>query len=88
MVEPLYHSKSIWAKYADPEMDTALEAARSTLDPAARLQHYRKVHEIAARDLPMIPLYQAAILYGASKKLVWKPTPNESLFINRMRWQE
>ncbi len=88
MVEPLYHSKSIWAKYANSDMDAALEAARSTLDPAARLQYYRKVHEIAARDMPMVPLYQAAILYGASKKLVWKPTPNESMFINRMRWQE
>lgn len=88
MVEPLFHSKSIWAKYASPEMDAALEAARSTLDEAKRLEHYRKVHEIAARDLPMVPLYQAAILYGASKKVQWKPTPNESMFINRMKWVE
>lgn len=86
MVEPLYHSRSIWAKYANPEMDAALEAARSTLDGKQRLDHYRKVHEIAARDVPMIPLYQAAILYGASRKLQWQPTPNESMFINRMRW--
>jgi ABC-type transport system substrate-binding protein len=34
------------------------------------------------------PLYQTAILYGASGKLQWKPTPNESMFINRMRWVE
>jgi len=88
MVEPLFHSASIWSKYANPEMDAALEAARGTLDPQQRLAQYRKVHALVARDVAAVPLYQAAILYGASRKLRWSPTPNESLFINRMRWVE
>ncbi len=88
MLEPLYHSRSIWATYSNPEMDAALEAARSTLDPQVRLQHYRKVHELIARDVPAVPLYQAAILYGASRNLEWRPTPNESMFIARMRWRD
>jgi peptide/nickel transport system substrate-binding protein len=35
-----------------------------------------------------VPLYQAAIIYGAAKQLQWKPTANESLFLNRMSWQD
>ena len=40
------------------------------------------------QDVPLVPLYQAAIIYGASKNLKWQPTPNESMFINRMDWSE
>ena len=88
MLEPLFHSRSIWSTFRNAEMDAALEAARSTLDANVRLQHYRRVHQIIESEVPMVPLYQAAILYGASRNLQWQPTPNESLFINRMRWRD
>ncbi|MSP48993.1 MAG: peptide ABC transporter [Alphaproteobacteria bacterium] len=83
---PLYHSKSQWAKSNNPAMDAELDAGRSTLNEAARLAHYKKVNEIAEATVPLVPLYQAAILYGARKELRWKPTPNESFFLNRMGW--
>lgn len=85
---PLYHSSSQWAKSNDPAMDKELEAARASLDPAVRLAHYRRVHEIAEATVPLVPLYQVAILYGARKELRWTPTPNESFFINRIGWQD
>jgi peptide/nickel transport system substrate-binding protein len=85
---PLYHSSSQWAKVRDPELDKALEAARSSLDPAVRLTHYKRAHEIAEATVPLVPLYQVAILYGARKQLRWTPTPNESFFINRMDWTD
>ena len=41
------------------------------------------------------PAYQArikglipAIIYGGAKGLEWQPTPNESMFLNRMGWKE
>ena len=37
---------------------------------------------------PVIPLYQSAVIYGATKHLKWQPTPNESMFLNRMAWTE
>jgi peptide/nickel transport system substrate-binding protein len=83
---PLFHSSSSWAKSRDTEMDKALEAGRSSLDLNVRLQHYKRAHEIAEATLPLVPLYQAAILYGARKELRWQPTPNESFFLNRMAW--
>jgi peptide/nickel transport system substrate-binding protein len=86
VVFPLYHSSSPWAKMNDPRMDAALEAARSTLDENIRLQNYKTVFELAEKTVPLVPLYQVAILYGVRKELKWQPTPNESLFINRMGW--
>jgi peptide/nickel transport system substrate-binding protein len=83
---PLFHSTSSWAKSRDANMDKALEAGRSSLDLAVRLQHYKQVHQIAEDTVPLVPLYQAAILYGARKELRWQPTPNESFFLNRMGW--
>lgn len=85
---PLLHSSSSWSRIKDAGLDATLDAARAELDPAKRLEDYRKVHEWIAAEVPQVPLYQAAIIYGASDKLQWTPTPNESMFINRMGWSE
>jgi len=34
-----------------------------------------------------VPLFQQAVIYGAARQLVWRPTPQEAMFVNRMRWQ-
>jgi len=85
---PLLHSSSSWSRVKDPALDELLEAARSELDPAARLADYTKVHEWIAEEVPQVPLYQVAALYGASANLEWTPTANESMFLNRMSWSE
>jgi peptide/nickel transport system substrate-binding protein len=53
-----------------------------------RLEDYRRVHLFVAKELPVVPLYQTVATYGAVKQLSWTPTPNESLFLNRMAWKE
>jgi len=83
---PMFHSESIWSKYADPEADRLLEAARSTLDEEERLDFYRQVHEVLAEDVPSVPLYQVTAIYGAKAELEWTPTANESLFVMDMAW--
>jgi peptide/nickel transport system substrate-binding protein len=85
---PLLHASSGWSAYRNPEVDKALEAARETLDEKKRLDAYRKVHEVVASEVPLVPLYQSAIIYGAANALQWKPTPNESMFLNRMDWKD
>jgi peptide/nickel transport system substrate-binding protein len=85
---PLLHSSSNWSRYSNPEMDALLETARSSLDDAARLEAYAKAHRIVREDVALVPLYQAAIIYGAREGLQWTPTANESLFLNRMSWRE
>ncbi len=85
---PLLHSSSSWASGSTPEIDKLLDEARNTLDENARLEAYRKVSTHVAEEVPLVPLYQAAIIYGAAKSLEWQPTANESLFLNRMKWQD
>lgn len=88
VVYPLLHSSSSWSRVRNTELDAVLESARGELDPAKRLEDYRKVQDWIRDNVSQVPLYQAAIIYGASDSLQWQPTPNESLFINRMSWSE
>ena len=87
ILEPLFRSNSIWARYRNPDMDRLLDAGRSTLDPQARLAAYRQVYELIARDAATVPLYQQAVVYGTARQLEWRPTPQEGMFVNRMRWR-
>ena len=88
MMFPLLHKSSGWSAYRNPKTDALLEDARQTLDTEKRLAAYKQIHEIVLQDVPLIPLYQAAIIYGGSKNLKWQPTPNESMFLNRMGWAD
>jgi peptide/nickel transport system substrate-binding protein len=85
---PLIHKSSGWSAYRNPKADALLEEARQTLDKDKRLAAYKQVQEIISAEAPLIPLYQAAVIYGATKNLKWQPTPNESLFLNRMSWKD
>jgi peptide/nickel transport system substrate-binding protein len=44
-------------RYANPDVDEWLKAARASLDPAEREELYARVQEQLAEDLPAIPLY-------------------------------
>ena len=88
VLHSLLHSSSSWSSLRNPEIDALLDAARNTIDEQARLDAYRQVSEFVAKEVPMVPLYQAAIIYGASQNLEWQPTANESMFLNRMSWSE
>lgn len=82
----LFHSGSSWTIVAKPEIDSLLDEAGSSSDDKQRLADYQKVSDWIARDIPTVPLYQMVAIYGAAKSLHFKPTPNESFFINRMSW--
>jgi peptide/nickel transport system substrate-binding protein len=85
---PLLHSSSSWSSLRNPDIDKLLEAGRNTLDEKARLDAYKQVSEFVAKDAPLVPLYQAAAIYGAANGLKWQPTANESMFLNRMSWAD
>ncbi|MEO1224187.1 MAG: ABC transporter substrate-binding protein [Pseudomonadota bacterium] len=85
---PLLHSSSNWSTWSDAEMNALLETARGTLDEDERMGAYQQVHNLVVDQVPLVPLYQAAILYGVDSDLVWQPTPNESMFLNRMSWAD
>jgi len=84
----MFHSGSVWSKYANPELDKYLEAGRSTLKEAERISAYREAHRIIFEEVPSIPLYQAAAIYGTNSSLNWNATPNEAVFIMDMTWSD
>ena len=85
---PLLKSDSSWSRVNDPEIDELLETARVSLDEQVRLDAYAEVARIVRDNYYVLPMYQAAVLYGAVAGLGFEPTANESLFLNRMTWDE
>ncbi len=83
---PLLHSSSEWSAVLDGDLDAALETARGTLDADRRLRLYSEIHRRVAAESLLVPLYQTSVIYGARADLEWRPTPDESMFLNRMGW--
>jgi peptide/nickel transport system substrate-binding protein len=84
---PLFRTGGLWAKYSNPEFDKLVDAARSTLDEPRRLDLYRSAFAILREDVPVVPLFQDAAIYGARKELRWRPTPDEAFQLIDMSWQ-
>jgi peptide/nickel transport system substrate-binding protein len=57
-----FHSGGInnYGKYSNPEVDAALEEAKSTTDPAAQVAAYQRAQELINTDLPVVWLARAA----------------------------
>lgn len=85
---PLLHSSSSWSRVNDTDLDSLLEQGRLSLDEETRMAAYTEVQQAVHDNAYILPLYQAVALYGATDKLDWTPTANESLFLNRMSWSE
>lgn len=84
----LFHSGNSWTITSSPAIDALLDEAGSSSDEATRLKDYDKIGQFIATDIPTVPLYQMAAIYGAAKKLDFTPTPNESFFLNRASWKD
>jgi peptide/nickel transport system substrate-binding protein len=59
---PLFHSTGgAWLhnNYANPEMDTLIENARTTTNATERSQIYAQIQLLTAEDCPIVPLFQA-----------------------------
>ena len=55
--------------YNNPEMDAAIDAMENELDPERRLVHWRRIQQIYAEELPVLPLYFRASPYILPKWL-------------------
>ena len=84
----MLHSDSAWSRVNVPDIDVLLEKARVSLDPEVRQDAYNQVHQMVRDNYYLLPMYQAAVLYGASADLEFEPTANESMFLNRMSVSE
>ena len=63
--------------YCNQDVDTELDAARGTSDPAERMVHYAKVAAQTLADRPLIYLWHPKGLYAMSTKLAgFEPYPD------------
>ena len=83
---PLFDSSSQWAKYNNQALDAALQTGRNTLNNATRTEAYRNALAIIHQDIPVVPLYQDAVMYVARKPVQFQPTASESFFLFDMGW--
>jgi len=70
----MFHSSSLgmitqWSYYVKPEVDKLLDLARYDLDPRKRADALKKVQEIVAKDLPVVPIGNAMEIFGYKKTL-------------------
>lgn len=71
---PYYHSTSSAAAgnsafFKNEEYDRYVTEGKTASDPAARMAAYDKCYEIAAEELPYIPIFYANLLIGTSAKV-------------------
>ena len=85
---PLFHSSSQWAKYRNPDVDRALEAARNTLDEKSRAADYHTALVALHDDVAVVPLFQDVVMFAARKPVQFQPTANEAFFLFDMKWAE
>ena len=85
---PLLHSSQRLGQSQIREIDSLLEDARQTSIRQERLPPTARSTSVVAQERSVVPLYQVGIIYGAAKSLQWQPTPNESMFLNRMSWKD
>ena len=73
-------SRSAYGGFRDKAVDTMINDARSTLDDKAREKKYQNIARILRDEkVPIIPLYQTFRIFGASKKIDWKPRADGKL---------
>lgn len=59
-----------------PQLDKLLDESRSVVDPVAREKLLYQIQDLAAEQVPVIPLYQEDALYGKAKSVTFDGRPD------------
>ena len=78
---PLLGTDELLSYYADPDLDAALQAARSTVDRDARLAAYADVQRHVDAEAPALFLYKPQDLYGVADDVDWTPRTDERIWM-------
>jgi peptide/nickel transport system substrate-binding protein len=75
-----FYSKGHYHYASSPQGDRMIEEAAAISDPAKRLAAYKALEKYILEELvSWVPLYDQIDQYGVSKRLQWKPRPDEIL---------
>ena len=85
----LFHPNGLGGKYwvgSQPgqRFHDLMEQARTTLDQDRRKQLYAEATQIIHDDKPWLELFQEEIVYGATKRITFKPRADYRLIVSEM----
>ena len=65
--------------YSNPEFDKLIEEEQKAGDNKKRVALLQQAGKILMEDVPFVPLYHLANIYGAAKNLAWEMKPDEKI---------
>ena len=65
--------------YSNPQLDKVIEEQAKTPETKKRVQLLQQAGKILMEEVPFVPLYNLADIYGAAKNLEWKMRPDEKV---------
>lgn len=71
--------------YHNPEFDKLIDAEQTTGDPKKRLELLRQAGRILMEDVPYVPLYTLAEIYGVARNVMWTAIPGEVVLAYDMK---
>ena len=72
-------------QYKNPEFDKLIDEEQRTGDAKKRVTILQQAGRILMEDVPFVPLYTLAEIYGAARNVIWKPRPDEKIIANEMK---
>jgi len=73
------------SKYSNPEFDKLIDEEQRTGDPKKRTQLLQQAGRILMEDVPLVPLYTLAEVYGVARNVLWKARPDEKILVPEMK---
>jgi peptide/nickel transport system substrate-binding protein len=72
-------------QYKNPEFDKLIDEEQRTGDPKKRVAILHQAGRILMEDVPFVPLYTLAEIYGVARNVAWKPRPDEKIIAHDMK---
>ena len=72
-------------QYKNPEFDRIIDEEQKTGDPKKRVALLHQAGRILMEDVPFVPLYTLAEIYGVARNVIWKARPDEKIIAAEMK---
>jgi peptide/nickel transport system substrate-binding protein len=72
-------------EYKNPEFDRLIDEEQKTGDQKKRVALLQQAGRILMEDVPFVPLYTLAEIYGVARNVVWKARPDEKILSVEMK---
>ena len=71
--------------YSNAELDKLIEEEQQTGDHKKRVAVLQQAGRIVMEDVPVVPLYTLAEIYGLARNIIWRGNPNNEIIVADMK---